>query len=198
MPGEDLHADGDEHESADDFHDFAETLAEPGAEEHAHHGERGRDAADDEGGIPHDGPEHGEGQPDGERVDAGGHGQQHQAPATGRVAALRALFFPVGQRLVNRPAPHKREQRKGDPVAVAADVPRGQAAERPAQNRHERLEQSKMEGQPEHLARRHAAQAHARADGHRQRVHGQADGNAGQGQEIHAGKALQGQGESAL
>src|SRR5659263_702663 len=94
MVEQDLHADGDENESADDLHPLAEDGAQPLAEVEPRGGEGARDDPDHDPRV--DDPlvvaEHAEADPHRERVDAGRHRQHDQGPVSYTHLTLPTIY----------------------------------------------------------------------------------------------------------
>ena len=70
-----------------------------------------------------------------------------------------------------------RQHHKCDPAGVIGEGVGRELAEEIANDRHEELEQTEVEAQPEHMPSRDFGQSHPRRDGNGERVHREAEGN---------------------
>ncbi len=150
MLDDDLEADGNEDEAANDL-DFAlEEMAEAFAEGDAAIGQNKGDQADDRYGQGNRGFQQGKRDPYRQRVDAGRERQDQQDEEVGGIAVLLGRFDLEG--LIDHLAPDKAQQRKRHPVIVRGDVSLQAQTRQKADDGHDRLKSAKEQGHAQRVA----------------------------------------------
>ena len=141
---------------------------------YAHDGEGEGDHADKGYGRQNGDGEKGEGDANGQSVDAGGHGQKrHAAHVQGRVRALRLRF----QGFLDHVAADQRQQDEGDPVIVGRDGVTEPGAQQVADEGHGSLESAEVQSHHAGALPAHPGHGKAFTDGHGEGVHGQSHGD---------------------
>ena len=180
---EDLDADRDQRQAADNLHSPADRAADALAQQDGQKRQRARDQADHDAGEPDAAAEHRQRQADRERVDARRDRQQHQRRAPAGVAPQ--VLLDSADRRPDHPPADEGEQPERDPMVDRLDVGSNRNAQEPAGHRHQELEQTEVERQPERRAGALRPVGGARRQGHGDRVHRQADGQDEDGPERH-------------
>lgn len=138
MAEEDFEADGDEYAAAGDFDFVLEEVADALADGAADAGQREGDEADDYYGISDVGRDEGQGDSDGECIDAGGDGEGQEDGKVGRVGGVFGLFDFEG--LPDHFETDGGEDGESDPVVAGLNGGFEAEAGHPANEGHDRLE----------------------------------------------------------
>ena len=185
MLQQNLQADENQDHTAGDLRLFLVPQTEPVAHHHAHAAEHKGGAADDADGRHNVHPQEREGNAHGQRVNAGGNGQQGQLAKAQRPCFFGLLVVALPHFPEHMPA-DEGQQAEGDPVVNAGDVLLKAAAQRPARQGHQGLKAAEKQGQQAGVPPVECS-VHIQALAHRHRkgVHGKAHADQKQFCESH-------------
>lgn len=142
MLEQDFQADADQYQSAKHFDAPSPKSADPSAEDHARKSDAGGDDSDHQCGDENRCADNGKGKPNGQGIEAGRDGEHDQVPPSGRVRCRTRLF--IVKRCKDHLAAYKCQQPKSDPMVEGLNPLMNSPARKPADGRHQRLEQAEM------------------------------------------------------